>query len=128
MTISWGYKSAGSFDKTYGFLKTLQSNDIYTGVKGYGIMGMDALSNATPRETGETATSWRYNVERNKDRITIYWYNTHVNEGRQIAVLIQYGHGTGTGGYVRGIDYINPAIRPVFDKILDDVWEKVRSA
>jgi hypothetical protein len=119
---------SGSFERTMEFLTVLQSGDIYSDLNRYGLMGVDALSNATPRESGETAESWRYRVSRRGTLVVIDWYNTHVNDGKQIAILIQYGHGTGTGGYVQGYDYINPAIRPVFDRILEDVWEKVKNA
>jgi hypothetical protein len=79
------------------------------------------LSAATPVETGETAHSWTYEVRQSKGSYEIVWKNTHVVNGANIALLIQYGHGTGTGGYVPGRDYINPAMKPVFDKILAEV-------
>ena len=101
--------------------------DIFSGLDRYGQEGVDALANATPKESGETANSWRYRIIRKRGFVTIEWYNTHVNDGANIAVLIQYGHGTGTGGYVQGIDYINPSIRPVFDRIADEIWKKVKS-
>ena len=99
--------------------------DIYSGLDKYGMTGVDALSSATPHESGLTASSWKYRVVRDKNHPRIEWYNTNVHHGAVIAVLLQYGHGTGTGGYVQGRDYINPAIRPVFDKIADDVWKEV---
>lgn len=89
-------------------------------------MGVAALEQATPKETGETAISWKYRIVRGKTFIRIEWYNTHLDvNGTMIAVLIQYGHGTGTGGYVVGRDYINPAMRPLFDKFVIDIWKKV---
>lgn len=91
----------------------------------HGRVGVDALSRATPRETGETSTSWGYQVSVGRGKASISWFNTHVDDGVNVAVIIQYGHGTGTGGYVQGRDYINPAMRPVFDKILEDVWRQV---
>jgi hypothetical protein len=118
-------ESSGSFAKTTKFLEFLQSNRMFNVLDRYGREGVDALSRATPRETGETAGSWRYTVTHTAGRHAINWYNTHKEDGVNIAVILQYGHGTGTGGYVEGIDYINPAIRPVFDRILEDIWRQV---
>lgn len=93
----------------------------------YGMMGVEALSLATPRESGKTASSWIYNIEHTETGAKIIWSNTNENEGQVIALLIQYGHGTGTGGYVEGIDYINPAMAPVFEKMADDAWREVKN-
>lgn len=101
--------------------------DLFNDLDKYGLMGVDALSNATPRDSGETAQSWKYKIVHKKGRHGIEWYNTHTNQGMQIAILIQYGHGTGTGGYVQGFDYINPAIKPIFDNIAEEIWKKVKS-
>jgi hypothetical protein len=90
-------------------------------------MGVDALAKATPSESGLTAKSWGYRIYRNRNSTGIEWYNSNENNGVNIAILLQYGHGTGTGGYVSGQDYINPAIRPIFDRIAEDVWKKVTS-
>lgn len=117
--------SIGSFKKTLGFLDRLKNGDIYKDLDRYGSMGVNALSSATPRRTGATASAWSYVVQRNSRTTTIMWTNSNVNKGAQIAILLQYGHGTGTGGYVAGYDYINPVMRPVFDKIAIDVWKKV---
>jgi hypothetical protein len=117
--------STGSFEKTMAFLKLMQSNRIFNVLDRYGRIGVDLLASATPRDTGETSESWRYTVTHKAGRHAITWYNTHVEDGINIAIIIQYGHGTGTGGFVEGIDYINPVIRPLFDKILDDVWRQV---
>ena len=86
------------------------------------------MSAATPVDTGETASSWGYTLEETKKGISIVWTNSNVNEGVPIALILQYGHGTGTGGYVKGRDYINPAIRPIFDKIAEKVWNEVKNA
>ena len=99
----------------------------FENLEKYGQLGVDALASATPRASGETAHCWVYKIEHKKGQVSIVWSNTNVVDGAVIAVLIQYGHGTGTGGYVQGRDYINPAIRPIFDKISNDVWEKVKS-
>jgi hypothetical protein len=120
--------SPGDFSKTTKFLEYLQRGDMYNDLDVYGRRGVDALASATPRETGETAQSWGYQISRKKNKVSISWFNTHRVDGVNIAVIIQYGHGTGTGGYVHGIEYINPAIRPIFEAILDDVWKKVTNA
>ena len=91
----------------------------------YGEKGVSALASATPVDTGKTAESWQYKIEQTKGSIRIYWTNTNVNNGVPIAIIIQTGHGTGTGGYVQGRDYINPAIRPIFDNIANDVWRDI---
>jgi hypothetical protein len=117
--------SHGDFKKTTKFLEFMKSGDIFNNLNAYGRRGVDALSSATPIDTGETANSWGYQVAHEKGRYSISWFNTH-REGRvNIAVIIQYGHGTGTGGWVEGRDYINPAIQPVFDRIVDDIWRQV---
>ena len=91
----------------------------------YGQRGVNALAAATPKDTGLTAASWYYEVERTDNDLAIYWKNSNTNNGVNIAVILQYGHGTNGGGYVRGIDYINPALRPIFEEIANDVWEEV---
>lgn len=123
MSISWS--SSGSFDKTEGFLKRVLQGDIYRNVSRLAQAGTEALSRATPVESGETANSWSHEVRTSRGGCTITWKNSHVNAGVNIAIILQYGHGTGTGGYVAGRDYINPAIKPVFDKIADEVWKEV---
>ena len=120
--------SPGKFTKTMKFLNTLKDGDIYKGLDQYGKMGVDALRSATPIDTRATADAWTYNIDTARNGVTIRWNNTNENDGAKIAILLQYGHGTGTGGYVVGRDYINPAIQPIFDKIADEVWKKVRNA
>jgi hypothetical protein len=105
----------------------MAKGDLFSGLDHYGRMGVDALARATPVDTGLTASSWAYRIRREKGRVGIEWYNTHTVSGVQVAILIQYGHGTGTGGYVSGRDYINPAMQPLFDQIADDVWKKVKT-
>lgn len=117
--------SSGSFKNTQSFFDRILGGGIYSDLNRYGKMGVDALAGATPVDTGETAQSWDYRITNAKGSAGIEWFNTHNNQGSNIALLIQYGHGTGTGGYVAGYDYINPAIKPIFDKIADDVWKKV---
>lgn len=117
--------SSGNFARTLGFLETVKPQKLFANLERFGQRGVDALSSATPSETGETANSWGYKILRTKGRYSLIWYNTHVDDGVNVAIIIQYGHGTGTGGYVQGRDYINPAMRPIFDQILEDVWRQV---
>lgn len=116
------------------FKKSLNYMDKLLGIVGngrfdiYGQMGVEALSAATPKNSGKTSESWGYDIQYNGTDAGIYWTNSNINEGVNIAVIIQYGHGTGWGGYVKGIDYINPAIRPVFEKMTNDLIKEVKSA
>lgn len=118
-------KAKGDFSKAEGFLKNIRSSLRNIKLEKYGQMGVDALAAATPKRTGLTAASWTYRIDQTADSASIIWTNTNRNKGEMIAILLQYGHGTGTGGYVEGIDYINPALKPVFDKIANDAWEEV---
>lgn len=117
--------SKGNFNKTINFLDKAKTALSRSSLDEYGQMGVEALAKATPRRTGATAASWYYEIEKSQDSITITWSNSHINQNVNVAVLIQMGHGTGTGGYVQGIDYINPALKPVFEKIANDVWKEV---
>lgn len=120
--------SSGSFDKTEKFLKRMRKGDIFGALGTQGRVGVMALERETPKDSGLTSTSWSYEVTRDGDIYSIHWFNDHVVDGVRVAILLQYGHATGTGGYVRGIDYINPALKPIFDKISADVWRVVMSA
>lgn len=118
------FKHKGDLKKTSRFLErnrhlTLPDLDVF------GQQGVNALSAATPKDTGVTADSWYYQIVRTDKNISIQWLNRNVVDGVPIAVILQYGHGTGTGGYVQGRDYINPAIRPIFDKIAENAWKEV---
>lgn len=119
--------SSGSFKNTISFLKRLENrnDEIYNNLKKYGEMGVRALANATPVESGITARSWDYEIVRTKTTSSIIWTNNNERNGVNIAILLQYGHATGTGGYVAGYDYINPAIKPIFDSIAEAVWMNV---
>lgn len=117
--------SKGDYESMRSYLKRMASSDSVSGLAKYGDEGVQALSKATPVDTGLTASSWRYRIVNEKGRPGIEWYNTNVRNGTPVAILIQYGHGTGTGGYVRGKDYINPAMRPVFDTIVASFWKEV---
>lgn len=121
-------ESTGDFRKTDSFLKFLRDAKILNILEQYGQMGVDALASATPIDSAATANAWYYEVGKYGGAYKITWLNSNLNHGVPIAILLQYGHGTGTGGYVRGVDYINPAIKPVFDKISDQVWKAVTSA
>lgn len=119
------FKQKGDFSKTESFLKKLRKLDLDSVLRKYGELGVQALAIATPVETGKTAASWDYKIEKGKGVVTITWTNSNVNNGVPIALLIQYGHGTGTGGYVQGRDYIKPAILPIFDQLADALWKEV---
>jgi hypothetical protein len=121
--------TTGSFNKSDSFLKRLLhiGPSIQSRLAEYAQQGVEALSAATPVRTGLTAESWGYEINHWGGTWRITWTNTHIHEGVAIAILLQYGHGTGNGGYIQGRDYINPAIRPIFDKIADDVWRVVTS-
>lgn len=122
------FVSHGNFEKTEKFLKYMSKNDIFRNLDRYGREGAAALARATPADTGLAASSWTYEIRKEGSTYTIAWLNTNIENGFPVAIMIQYGHGTGTGGYVAGRDYINPAIRPIFDRIADDVWREVTSA
>lgn len=123
-------ETSGSTQKTMSFLTKMQNlnGDIRSTLEAAGQRGVDALASATPVESGLTAASWGYEIETSGDITTIWWTNTNTISGVNVAVILQYGHGTGTGGWVAGRDYINPAIQSIFDDIANDVWKKVTSA
>ena len=116
------YNVQGDLKKTDTFLRKLLKQDLTTLLHRYGKRGVDALAAATPVDTGKTAASWDYTVTESPGSATITWTNSNVNDGVPIALLIQYGHGTGTGGYVKGTDYINPAIQPVLNDLAESLW------
>lgn len=115
----------GDFRKTTNFLKRIRKLDFESLLKKYAEEGVEALSEATPVVTGKTAASWSYEIVKEPGKISIFWNNSNIVRGIPIAVILDYGHGTGSGGYVRGRHYIAPAIRPVFDKIADAAWKEV---
>ena len=121
-------KSTGSFKKLESFLKKMSDEEAFRVLDSLGQQGVVALAGATPIDTGLTRQSWAYEVEHKKGSHTLIWKNTNVHNGVNVAIILQYGHGTGTGGWVQGYDYINPAIRPVFDQIADEVWKQVKNA
>lgn len=115
----------GDLNNTYKFLDRILKRDFYKNLEAYGQEGVNALAEATPKKTGKTAASWEFDIDRGLNSVGITWRNTNINNGVNIAIILQYGHGTGWGGYVQGRDYINPAIRPVFDKIAESIWKEV---
>ena len=115
----------GNFSKTTKFLHHVLRFDYKTILNRYGKMGVEALAEATPRDTGRTAEAWKYDIEESSNGVSIVWSNENINDGVNIAVILQYGHGTNNGGYVVGRDYINPAIQPVFDKMANTVWKEL---
>lgn len=121
------FEFSGSFEKTEKFLRKLQNLQIDQIVAKEAAKGVRALSEATPRDSGRAAFSWDYQIVKKANSISIIWTNSDIENGYPVAVMIQYGHGTGTGGYVQGIDYINPAMRPVFEQIAQTVWKAVIS-
>lgn len=113
--------------KTEKYLEKLSRKEYFKILDECGREGVEALANGTPKKTGKTAASWSYEIVRQKDTTQIIWKNDNViRDGTPIVILLQYGHGTGTGGYVVGQDFINPAIKPVFDNITDKVWKVMR--
>lgn len=121
------FRQKGDFSKATSYLEKLREKVRLGVLDKYGREGVAALSSATPVDTGTTAASWFYTIERSSDSIAIVFNNSNRNKGVMIAIILQYGHGTGTGGWVQGRDYINPAIQPVFDKIAEQVWKEVAS-
>lgn len=123
-------KQSGSFDKTTRFLQQMSNfnNIVLAELRASGQKGVNALASATPYSSGIAAHSWGYEVESNESGCSITWTNSDIEHGFPVAIMLQYGYATGTGGYVQGRDYINPAIRPIFDEIADRVWKVVTSA
>lgn len=120
-------EASGSYSSTTTWLQRLGRMSIEQQLARYGAKGVKALASSTPVETGKTASSWSYSVTRKGDTWILSWENTNVVRGVPIAIILQYGHVTGTGGWVQGRDYINPAIRPLMDEIADGVWRTVKN-
>lgn len=121
-------KSKGDFSKTLGFLSGLRTEKLARTeekiLENYADKIIKALSVATPKDTGETSKSWRYEIVRNGDKVSLNVYNSNVNNGVNIALILQYGHSSKSGKYVPGIDYINPALQPLFDEMENDFWKE----
>lgn len=119
------FRQKGDFSKLDRYLERVKEAARLGVLDKYGREGVAALSSATPVDSGETANSWFYEIEHTSGSATITFYNSHIDNGFPVAIMLQYGHGTGTGGWVEGRDYINPAIQPVFDKLASEAWEEV---
>lgn len=122
------YTVKGDLARTESFLKKMVQADLFKRLSSQGQAGVRALAAATPHDSGATAAAWGYSVDISGRSATITWTNSNRPGGAPLAIMLQYGHGTGTGGYVQGRDYINPAMKPVFDKIAEEVWKAVTSA
>jgi hypothetical protein len=119
------FRQKGDFSKLTRFLERAKETVKLGDLDKYGRAGVAALESATPVDSGLTARSWYYKIENKNGRATISFHNSNIQNGVPIAIILQYGHATGTGGWVEGRDYINPAIRPVFDEILNNAWREV---
>ena len=119
------FRQKGDFSKLTKFLERAKESVKLGDLDKYGRAGVEALASATPVASGLTASSWYYEIENKNGSATITFLNRNIQNGVPIAIILQYGHGTGTGGWVQGRDYINPAIQPIFDKIADDAWKEV---
>ena len=122
------FEQKGDFRNSERFLKRMSKMDFANVLSSAAQKGVQALSAATPIDSGLTANSWGYEIKRSRSSFSIIWTNSHVVNGFPVAIGLQYGHGTGTGGYIRGRDYINPAMRPIFEQILADLWTEVTTA
>jgi len=121
-------ESSGSFKNTDAFLRRMSKGDIFSVLNDYGSKGVSALASATPVSSGLTASSWNYEVKKKGQNYSIIWTNSNLKAGVPLVILLQYGHGTRNGGYVQGRDFINPAIKPIFDEIAEGVWRVVTSS
>jgi hypothetical protein len=119
------FRQKGDFSKLTNFLEKAKSAVHLSDLDKYGKEGVQALASATPVDTGKTANSWYYTITHKDGSVTISFNNSNIQNGVPIAIILQYGHGTRNGGWVQGVDYINPAIQPIFKKIADDAWEEV---
>lgn len=122
-----GITTSGNSKATTDYLRKLRSGNLYAELATYGKKGVDALAAATPVESGLTAQSWAYRIIEKGRHVGIEWYNTNTVSGIPVVILIEYGHATGTGGYVSGRKFINPAIQPIFDELSNAVWKKVKA-
>ena len=119
------FRQTGDWSKTTNFMKRLKQRKYLSFLDKYGQRGVDALSSATPVDTGKTANSWSYEIRNNDKKVSIVFKNSNIVSGVPIAIILQYGHGTRNGGWVEGRDYINPAIQPIFDEIVKEAWGEV---
>ena len=119
------FRQKGDFSKATSYFEKLR-NAVHLGILDkYGDKGVDALASATPKDSGNTSDHWYYKIHNGKESVSICFYNSNVNKGVSIAIILQYGHGTRNGGWVEGRDYINPSVQPIFDKIANEAWREV---
>jgi hypothetical protein len=121
------FRHYGDFDNTERFLTGAQRLQYHKLLSTYGAEGVRALASATPVDTGLTSRSWSYSTTVSNRKCGITWFNSNIQNGSKIAILIQYGHATRQGGWVQGRDYINPALRPIFDRLADELWREVQA-
>lgn len=121
------FRQKGDFSKLTRYLERAKEVAHIGDLDKYGRQGVAALASATPKDTGLTANSWTYKIQQGKSSVSISFYNTNIQNGVPIAIILQYGHGTRNGGWVQGRDYINPAIQPIFDEIVNSAWREVTS-
>lgn len=126
--MSIEFNHTGNFSRILQFLNSITGKEYLNNLDKYGQEGVDALASVTPKRTGLTAASWTYKIEVKNGQVTMNWLNTNIQNGIQVAVILDCGHGTGRGTYVQGRHYISPAIQPVFDKIAENVWKEVTNA
>ena len=119
-------RQKGDFKNLSSFLEKTKEKLNLGLLDKYGREGVTALQAATPKDTGKTSESWYYKIERKNGSVSVTFHNSNQNKGVPIAIILQYGHATGNGGYVEGVDYINPALRPIFDKIAEEAWKEVK--
>lgn len=119
-------RQKGDFKNLSSFLEKTKEKLNLGLLDKYGREGVAALQSATPKDTGKTSESWYYKIERKNGSVSLTFHNSNQNKGVPIAIILQYGHATGNGGYVEGVDYINPALRPIFDKIAEEAWKEVK--
>lgn len=121
------FRHRGNFRKTERLLEKSIGRDYKSVLEKYGEKGVEMLAANTPKDSGQTAASWRYSLEERNGYLSVVWFNSNMHKGVNIAIILQYGHGTGSGGYVEGRDYINPALQPIFDAMADAAWKEVTS-
>lgn len=119
------FRQKGDFSKLNRYFERVKETVNLGVLDKYGRAGVAALSSATPTDTGKTAGSWYYEIKRQNGGVSLEFFNSNINKGVPIAIILQYGHGTGTGGWVEGKDYINPAIQPIFDQLAEEAWKEV---
>ena len=119
-------RQKGDFKNLSSFLEKTKEKLNLGLLDKYGREGVAALQSATPKDTSKTSESWYYKIERKNGSVSLTFHNSNQNKGVPIAIILQYGHATGNGGYVEGVDYINPALRPIFDKIAEEAWKEVK--